>query len=74
MTVKHLFEIGCQLFNIKTNYYQLMYSDYVMNDDNMSLEEIDSSMTDTEFKLVCKATLNSSIKYLNQTIVFPCAN
>jgi hypothetical protein len=51
-----------------------MYSDYVMDDDDMSLEEIDSSMTDTEFKLVCKATLNSSIKYLDQTIVFPCAN
>jgi hypothetical protein len=74
MKVKRLFEIGCQLFNIKTNYYQLMYSDYVMDDDDMSLEEIDSSMTDTEFKLVCKATLNSSIKYLDQTIVFPCAN
>jgi len=74
MKVKRLFEIGCQLFNIKTNYYQLMYSDFVMDDDDMSLEDIDSSMTEAEFKLVCKATLNSSIKYLDQTIVFPCVN
>jgi hypothetical protein len=72
MKIKRLFLIACELFNIKINYYQLMHSDCEMDDDDATLDSLDSSMTVTEFKLVCKATLNASMKYLNQTFLFPC--
>jgi len=74
MKIKRLIQIGCQLFNIKPDFYQLMHLDCLIDDDDMSLEEIDSSITDAEFKLISKATLHTSIRYLDQTIVFPCAN
>jgi hypothetical protein len=72
MKIKRLFLIACELFNIKINYYQLMHSDCEMDDDDATLDSLDSLMTVTEFKLVCKSTLNASMKYLNQTFLFPC--
>jgi len=72
MKVKRLFLITCQLFNVKIDYYQLTYSDCEMDDGDVTLEDIDSTIIDIEFKLVCKATLNASIKYLDQTLAFPC--
>ena len=72
--VKRLLEIACQLFNIKPNYYRLTHLDSLLDDEDMSLDDIDSSMTDAELILVCNATLNASLKYLNQTIMLPCAH
>jgi hypothetical protein len=75
MTVKRLLLIACQLFDIKSDYYQLIQSDYgEMDDGDVTLDDIDSSMTVIEFSLICKATLNASIKYLDQTFVFPCVD
>ena len=73
LNIKHLLVIACQLFNIKSNYYRLTHLDTLLDDDDMTLEDIDSSMTDAELTLTCNATLNASLKYLDQTIVLPCA-
>jgi hypothetical protein len=58
-----------------------MYSDYSIDDDEMTLADIKSSMNETdpsttevELTLVSEAILNVSIVYLDQTVVFPCAN
>jgi hypothetical protein len=78
---ERLFQIGCQLFNIKKTYYKLMYSDFSIDDHEMTLADIKSAMTETnpstaevEFTLVSKATLNASIVYFDQTVTLPCAN
>jgi hypothetical protein len=74
MKVKRLYQIGCQLFSVKPDYYQLWHLECLLDDDDMSLEDVDSSMTNPQFQLVCKATLNSSVTYLDQKVVFPCAS
>lgn len=73
MLIKRIFEIGCQLFNIKTKYYQLTYSDSLL-DDELSLTDIDSSTTDFELRFVSKASLKCSITYADQTVVLSCDN
>lgn len=73
LTIKRLLEISCQLFNIKSNYYRLTHLETLLDDDDMSLNNIDSSMSDAELRLICNATLNASLKYLDQIIVLPCS-
>jgi hypothetical protein len=71
MSIKRLCQIVCQLFGVNDLYYELTYEGYQLDDDIL-LDDMDSSKTDYEFKLNCKATLKSKITYENQTLILPC--
>ena len=73
MTMKRLHEIACQLFGINGQYYQLMHDDCVLDDEDMSLEDfLEPTVTQIELKLTTTATIKSSIRFGQQTIVLPC--
>ncbi|CAF1430588.1 unnamed protein product, partial [Rotaria sordida] len=72
ITIKRLYQIACQLFNINDNFLQLIYSDCSLDDDEMTLEDLDPTSTDIQLQLICKATLKSSITYHNETVIIPC--
>ncbi|CAF3688664.1 unnamed protein product [Rotaria sordida] len=72
ITVKRLYQIACQLFNINDNFHQLIYSDCLLDDDEMTLEDLDPTSTDIQLQLICKATLKSSITYHNETVIISC--
>ncbi|CAF3720842.1 unnamed protein product, partial [Rotaria sordida] len=75
MTVKRLFFIACLLFGLNNNnYYRLMHIDCLLDDDEVSLDDIDSTMNQIQFQLISIASINSSIRYDDQTIVLPCSD
>ena len=73
ITVKRLHEIAWQLFDVNNIYYRLIFDDSALDDDDMSLDDIDSEKTDFQLKLNCFATLKSLITYGNQTVMLPCS-
>ncbi|CAF4719416.1 unnamed protein product, partial [Rotaria sp. Silwood1] len=74
ITVKRLSAIACQLFSLNNNYYRLMHMDCLLDDDEVSLDDIDSTMSQIQFQLISIASKNSSVRYDNQTIVLPCSD
>ncbi|CAF2781321.1 unnamed protein product [Rotaria sp. Silwood2] len=74
ITVKRLSFIACQLFNLNKNYYRLMHVDCLLDDDEVSLDDIDSTMSQIQFQLISTASKKSSVRYDDQTVVLPCSN
>lgn len=74
ITVKRLCSIACQLFNVNNNYYKLMQAECLLDDDDVTLNDIDSAMNEIQFQLISTAKFTSSIKYNDQTILVPCSN
>ncbi|CAF3066852.1 unnamed protein product, partial [Rotaria sp. Silwood2] len=52
ITVKRLYQIAYQLFSINDNFHQLIYSDCSLDDDEMSLEDLDPTSTDIQLQLI----------------------
>ncbi|CAF4446740.1 unnamed protein product, partial [Rotaria sp. Silwood2] len=74
ITVKRLSFIACQLFGLNRNYYRLMQVDCLLDDEEVSLDDIDSTMSQFQFQLISTASKNSSVRYGDQTVVLPCSN
>ena len=72
ITVKRLCSIACQLFGVNSDYYRLMQADCLLDDDDVTLNDIDSTMTEVQFQLMLTASIISSIKYENQIFLLPC--
>ena len=72
ITVNRLCLIACQLFNVNSEYYKLMQADCLLDDDDVTLNDIDSTMTEVQFQLISTARITSSIRFDDQTIVLPC--
>jgi hypothetical protein len=73
ITVKRLSFIACQLFGVNIDYYRLSQAGYLMDDVTVALEDImDSTTTENQFQLISTASITSSIKYEDQTILLPC--
>jgi len=72
ITVKRLCFIACQLFGVNSNYYRLKQAECLIDDDDVTLDDIDSTMTEIQFQLISTASITSSIKYEDQTILLPC--
>ena len=72
ITVKRLCSIACQLFGVNNEYYRLKENDCLLDDDDVTLYDINSAMTDIQFELISIALINSSIKYNDQIILIPC--
>ncbi len=72
ITVKRLCSIACQLFDVNSDYYKLMQVECLLDDDDVTLNDIDSAMTEIQFQLISTASITSFIKYDGQTILLPC--
>ena len=72
ITVNRLCSIACQLFGMNKDYYKLMQDDCLLDDDDVTLNDIDSTITEFQFQLISIASISSSIKYEDQTILLPC--
>jgi hypothetical protein len=74
ITVKRLCFIACQLFGVNSNYYRLKQAECLIDDDEVTLDDIDSTMTEIQFQLISTASITSSIRYDDQTVLLPCRN
>ncbi|CAF4536476.1 unnamed protein product [Rotaria sp. Silwood2] len=72
ITVKHLCTLACQIFGINYEFYCLTMNDITLNDDEISLKDIDENMTEIQFQMISTASIHCSIMYSNQNITFPC--
>jgi hypothetical protein len=72
LTVKRLCAISCQLFGLRNECYQLMLDDSTLIDDEISLEEIDETMTEIRFQLTCTMSIDCSVRFSGQTVVLSC--
>jgi hypothetical protein len=72
ITARRLCQIACQLFGVNDNYYRLMFSDCELDDD-LSLNDIDTTLTEFQFQLISTATVKSSVTYNGQTVTIPCS-
>jgi hypothetical protein len=72
MTAKRICAISDQLFGSSKKSYQLMQDDSTLIDSEISLEEIDETMTKFQFQVTSTISMYCSIKFLEQTIVLPC--
>ncbi|CAF4177159.1 unnamed protein product, partial [Rotaria sordida] len=72
ITIKRLYEIACQLFCLKREYYCLIMNETTLDDDDVCLEDIDENMTEVQFKIISKASIHCSIMYDNQTVILTC--
>ena len=70
--VKRVCTIACQLFGVNVHYYQLEMRNCLLDDDDVSLEDIDSTMKNIQFQLISTAKFRSSIKFNGQTFLLPC--
>ncbi|UJR29383.1 hypothetical protein I4U23_010595 [Adineta vaga] len=74
ITIEHLRSIACQLFSINKNYYQLKNDDCLFDDEDITLDDIDSQMTEIQLQLISTTSIYSSIKFNEQIIVLPCTS
>ncbi|CAF1222260.1 unnamed protein product [Adineta steineri] len=72
ITIKRLHSISCQLFGLSENCYQLTLDDGTLIEDDISLEDMDETITDIQFQLISTMPMNCSILYSEQTITLPC--
>ena len=72
-TVKRLCSIACQLFGVNEKYRGLKQDDIELDDDEVTLNDMNSTMTEIKFQLVSTASITSSIKYGDQTFLLPCS-
>ena len=72
ITVKRLCSIACQLFEVNSEYYKLWQQESPLDDDDVTLDEIDLTTTEVHFQLRLTASIISSIKFEDQTIILPC--
>ncbi|CAF3873177.1 unnamed protein product [Rotaria sp. Silwood2] len=70
--VERLCQITCKLLNVKNKFYQLKMNDCILDDNEISLNEIVSDSPDIQLHLICTAVMRSLIKYEDQTITLPC--
>ena len=73
ITVKRLCTIACQLFGVNEKYHQLKQDDIELDDDEVTLNDFDSTATEIKFQLVSTALITSSVKYGDQTFLLPCS-
>ncbi|CAF1263624.1 unnamed protein product [Rotaria sp. Silwood1] len=72
ITIERICQIACKLLNVKNELYQLTMDDVILDDNEMSLDAIDSDSTNIQLHLVCKAVISCLITYENNTITLPC--
>ncbi|CAF1203374.1 unnamed protein product [Rotaria sp. Silwood1] len=72
ITIERMCQVACKLLNVNNGFYQLTMDDVILDDNEMSLDAIDSDSTNIQLRLVCKAVINSLITYENKTITLPC--
>ena len=49
-----------------------MQADCLLDDDDVTLNDIDSTMTEMQLQLISTASITSSIKYEDQIFLLPC--
>jgi hypothetical protein len=72
ITIKRLVAISCQLFGVNNDYYCLTLDDAKLDDDDVSLGEIDESLTEFQFQITSTAAMHCSITCFERTIILPC--
>jgi hypothetical protein len=72
MTVKRIYTISCQLFDLNNEFYQLMQDGSTLIDENIALEEIDEIKSEIQFQLTSTASMHCSVIFSEQTITLPC--
>ena len=72
ITIERLCQIACKLLNVKNEFYQLTMDGVILDDNEMSLDAIDSDSTNIQLHLACKAVMSSLVTYENKTITLPC--
>ncbi|CAF0957715.1 unnamed protein product, partial [Adineta ricciae] len=73
INVGRLHSIACLLFTLNGKYYELEESDCIIDDEDITLHDIDSEMKEIKLQLKPKATIHSSIKFGERTIELPCS-
>jgi hypothetical protein len=72
ITVERLCSISCHLLCVHEAAAKLLLADTTDIDSDLSLRDIDETMTDIEFQLVSSSSLSCSITCSDHTIVLPC--
>ncbi len=72
MTAKRICSILCQLFRLSNESYQLMQDDSTLIYDDISLEDINETITKIQFQMTCKVSMYCSITFSGKTITLPC--
>ena len=71
--VKRLRFIACQLFDSNETYYQLMLNECIVDNDDLSLDDIiQTAAVEARFQLISKASMKSSIVCEGQTVLLAC--
>ncbi|CAF3595248.1 unnamed protein product [Adineta steineri] len=74
INIKSLRSFACQLFLLNENYYQLMYDGCPLDDDDITLNDIDSDMTHIELQMNSTAEIHCSIQFGERKIILPCSS
>ena len=72
MLISRLCSISCQLLGVNDDSCQLTLSDGTCLDGELSLMDIDESMSDIELRLIVPESLSCSITCDEKTVVLPC--
>ncbi|CAF1513265.1 unnamed protein product [Adineta ricciae] len=74
INVGRLQSIACQLFTLNGKYYVLKESGCTLDDEDITLNEINSAVKEIELQLEPKPTIHSSIKFGERIIELPCSS
>ena len=72
ITVTRLCSIACQLLHLNNQFYKLEQDGCLLDDDDVTLNDIDSTESLFRFQLHSTASIFSLVQYENQTIELPC--
>ena len=73
MTAKRLSNIASQFFHFEEDLCQLMQDDSTLIDDaDISLEDIDDSMTNFQFFVISTVSLECKVTFSEQTVILSC--
>ena len=67
-----LCSIACQLMHLNSTFYQLMYGEVELSDDEMCLDDLETVPNEVELVLICTSPLKASIKFEQMEILIPC--
>ncbi len=71
-TIKRTYAISCQLFGVNKDYYCLTFDDSTLNDDDLSVEDINENKTEIQFQMISTASMHCLITHSGKTITLPC--
>jgi len=57
---------------VNKDYYCLTFDDSTLNDDDLSVEDINENKTDIQFRMISTASIHCLITHSGKTITLPC--